>query len=389
MAGVKLKSLEYFHFANGPKKWTLDGLQLGEINLLVGRNATGKTRAINVVWGLSKMLTEGTKFRPNDSNYTVVFDNNGQKIQYVLKIEKRLVIEERVIVDDQEMLVRSTGGGKIIMQGDQGRWSEFRPPADDLAVVNRRDSLQHPFLEPLHTWAEAVRLYRFGEKLGKDHVGVIISGGPEVDDRDADQVLGVFRKGERNLGQPFVNAIVQDMREIGYKIKNVMSHSPEYIKVLNNGIPATPCLLAVHEEEIPDPVDQQDMSQGMFRALSVLIQVNYSQLANRANCILIDDIGEGLDFERSSKLIEILRRKAKASSFQLIMSTNDRLVMNHVPLEEWSVLQREGDRVHVRNYINSKEHFDEFKYIGMSNFSFFEMDFLHTSTIAGEGDSDE
>jgi hypothetical protein len=34
------------------------------------------------------------------------------------------------------------------------------------------------------------------------------------------------------------------------------------------------------------------MSQGMFRVLSLIIQVNYSVLAKKPNCILIDDIGK-------------------------------------------------------------------------------------------------
>ena len=107
--------------------------------------------------------------------------------------------------------------------------------------------------------------------------------------------------------------------------------------------------------------------------------MNYSQLARRANCILIDDIGEGLDFERSAALIEILRRKAKdeTSSFQLVMTTNDRFVMNNVPLEEWSILQRQGCSVQVRNYQNSKRHFDLFKFTGLNNFDFLRYDFIN------------
>ena len=65
---------------------------------------------------------------------------------------------------------------------------------------------------------------------------------------------------------------------------------------------------------------------GMFRALSIIVQVNYSVLADTPSCILIDDIGEGLDFERSCDLIDVLISKAKNSSVQLLMATNDRFV---------------------------------------------------------------
>ncbi len=165
------------------------------------------------------------------------------------------------------------------------------------------------------------------------------------------------------------------MHQMGYDLERIGTFAAENILVLRGGLPAPVLALGVWERGVSGVVEQTEMSQGMFRALSILIQVNYSQRARRAHCILIDDIGEGLDFERSTRLIGILRRKSQESFFQLIMTTNDQFVMNNVPLEEWSVLQRQGNHVRVRNYENSRKAFEDFKFIGLSNFSFFEMDF--------------
>ena len=164
---------------------------------------------------------------------------------------------------------------------------------------------------------------------------------------------------------------------MGYDLEEVGLYPPQSVRLVESPIPTEIRVLGVRERGIDGIIEQREMSQGMFRALSILIQVNHSQMSNRANCILIDDIGEGLDFDRSTRLIELLRQKAMESSFQLIMTTNDRFVMNHVPLEEWSVLQRSGGRVRVRNHENSRDIFEEFKFTGLSNFSFLEMDFLN------------
>jgi hypothetical protein len=137
--------------------------------------------------------------------------------------------------------------------------------------------------------------------------------------------------------------------------------------------------ISAKESDLPCTTDQHCMSQGMFRTLSLLIQLNYALLRQKPGCVMVDDIGEGLDFERSCLLIDLLRSKARESEVQLILSTNDRFVMNQVPLEEWSVLQRAGNRVRVRNYENSKEIFDEFKFTGLNNFDFFATDFLDKS----------
>ena len=121
------------------------------------------------------------------------------------------------------------------------------------------------------------------------------------------------------------------------------------------------------------------MSQGMFRALSLIVSLNYAEHTAVPSCVLIDDIGEGLDFDRSCALIKLLMQKAEETSMQLILSTNDRFIMNSVPLEAWTVLRRVGQNTNVYNYDNSRARFDEFKFTGMNNFDFFAYDFLRES----------
>jgi hypothetical protein len=376
MPAVRLKSVTYSERLGHPKEWTLDGLTLGPVNLVVGKNATGKTRTLNVIWTLAKMLVAEPKYRPLNAGYDVLFDNAGDMVRYLLNIDSGKVTREEVYVGAEQLLVRGPGGEGQILAIEERKKFRFRPPENELAVVARRDSLQHPFLEPLHEWALGVRHYTFGTQLGKDHVALSSKVAPEADDRDAAQVVGIFRKGQRDFGPKFVQAVQRDMNELRYELQGVETLVPENIVLLRGGVATEVLAIGVRERGVSGIVDQGEMSQGMFRALSILIQVNYSQMARRANCIVIDDIGEGLDFDRSALLIQLLRRKAREADFQLIMSTNDQFVMNHVPLDEWSVLQREGSHIRVRNHENSKEAFEHFRFVGLSNFSFFEMDFV-------------
>ena len=110
----------------------------------------------------------------------------------------------------------------------------------------------------------------------------------------------------------------------------------------------------------------------MFRTLALLIHINYLVLSDTNSTVLIDDIGEGLDYERSSNLISLLTNKAQNSKLQLIMTTNDKFVMNKVPLEYWSILIRDSNSVRIINKNNSPKVFEEFKYVGLNNFEFFE-----------------
>lgn len=175
------------------------------------------------------------------------------------------------------------------------------------------------------------------------------------------------------------DAVVRDMNAIGYDVEDISLIPVGGFSV--NG--SSPMALAIKEKSLKCYVAQDAMSQGLYRALAIIVQFNanifwtQSAMVGRqpqlgdSPLILIDDIGEGLDHERSRKLIQLLMNKALEHQIQLVMSSNDRYVMNYVSLEYWTILQRKGAVVHAIDYSNSKETFEEFSYSGLSNFDFF------------------
>ncbi|EDN70303.1 conserved hypothetical protein [Beggiatoa sp. PS] len=210
--------------------------------------------------------------------------------------------------------------------------------------------------------------YKFGDKLGKNFAATDIdkiNSEEVVNLKDGKDVTKIFLKGENLFQKKFVDSVIEDMKKIGYLIDEI-DVKPLVLKSQLFGF-----VLTVQETELKDITNQIDMSQGMFRALSLLIQLNYSLLAKMPSCILIDDIGEGLDFERSKTLIDLVIEKVKGSSVQVIMTTNDRFVMNKIPLEYWAVIKRERNRAIFYNYKNSQKIFDDFEFTGLDNFSFF------------------
>lgn len=384
MSDIILKSISFSKLKGRPLEWSVEGLELGHVNLLVGKNSTGKSRVLNIIGHLAKQF-QNEKRLANECTYKVVFESSGVQYIYDLCVERGKVVHERVEVDGVEKLIRDNSELKI-WATKLGHFIEFEPSDAQVAVVGRRDKLQHPFLLPFRDWAKSVRAYHFGSTLGKDHLAISVgeSGKSELDDSDETQVVAIFERATREFGEKFVNLVTEDMNSLGFELKSVGTGRPDDMKFAimdqhgRNPLEIDSQLRAIGvvENGVRGMIFQNVISQGMFRALSILVQVNYAQLSNRANCILIDDIGEGLDFDRSTSLIKLLREKSTSSQFQLIMATNDQFVMNHVPLAEWSVLCRDGHKVTVKNIHNSKEKFEEFKFIGMSNFSFFEMNFL-------------
>jgi hypothetical protein len=210
---VRLTALTFIEFPGRDAEWILEGLALSGVNLLVGKNATGKTRVLNVIDFLSRLLTGEQQEIITSGSFQATFEDGADCWQYSLVYNDFVVTREDLLLNGQNVLHRGEGG--------------------------------------------------FGHILAVDIEG----------------------------------------KEVKIKFS------------------------------VPGP--------------------------------------------RVAVFTKLLQRKASASPMQLIMTTNDRFVMNSVPLDAWSVLVREGHKVRVLNYSNSRELFDEFKSTGLSNFSFLEMDFAH------------
>ncbi|MCP4109798.1 MAG: ATP-binding protein [Desulfobacteraceae bacterium] len=295
------------------------------------------------------------------------FNDDASLIEYHLDFKDGKISQETLSVDGQMRLDRVKG--KLWYEGAE---KELDFETDDAVLaVSKRDKKQHSFFEKLYFWGKSLNHYRFGSQLGKNALLKDINAVRDDDDvnlKDGDEVAEIFVKGERQFSG-FVTAILDDMKKISYSIKEITTD-------LLRHFPIPAYCLNVQENDLEDITDQREMSQGMFRALSLLIQLNYSLFKKIPSCILIDDIGEGLDFDRSVSLTDLIIEKVKESSVQqVIMTTNDRFVMNEVPLEYWSVIQRIPKKALFYNYQNSRKTFEEFQYTGLSNFDFLSSEF--------------
>nr|WP_315203101.1 AAA family ATPase [uncultured Albidiferax sp.] len=381
---MKLSAIEYSELENTPQAWILEKCSFGKKTLLVGKNASGKSRTLRVICSLANQLS-GLQPPSMSGTYNCTFHDELKEYSYHCMFKDGEVIAEVLRVDSKIYLERGQGGvGKIWAEKiDNGKHMDFQTPPSEFAAVARRDSIQHPFLEPLYQWASTLRYFQFGSNIGKDHFAHFVANGINIDERNQASVVALFRNARRDYPNNFVSDLIQDMRSLDYELESIDMGSP--ISILNSPEMSQVVGLIVKEKDLQGFTDQLSMSQGMYRVLSLLINVNYFQVKNSGSCIIIDDIGEGLDFDRSCKLISLLREKSEKFQLQIIISTNDRFVMNEVPLEEWSIIQRKGSRVSFKNIENSREIFENFKFTGLSNFSFLELDVLNEPL--GEGAS--
>jgi energy-coupling factor transporter ATP-binding protein EcfA2 len=373
---MKLRQIEFSELVGKPREWSLLPVQFEDINLLVGKNASGKTRILNIIAALAEYLSATRRELHETGSFKVTFESDRGQAVYELSIVNKAVRREKYSLNGDVLLDRGENGrGTIKAIQIKEEKLQFETPPTQLAAVFKRDAIQHPFLEELYLWATSVKQYRFGTKMGSDEL--FVDQAIAEDDApakvpehlDYNKVFLIFRDGISRFNDQFKEAVAADMRALDYDIMDVgfgYLERGEYRGPINQ-----PTYIYAKESDLKCETRQFEMSAGMFRALNLAIQLNYWAATKTAVCMLIDDIGEGLDFDRSTKLISLLIDKARNNNFQLIMTSNDRFVMNNVPLDYWGVVDRNGNQVQIVNHTNSPSLFERFKKIGLNNFDFF------------------
>jgi AAA domain, putative AbiEii toxin, Type IV TA system len=374
-----LKKLQYYELRNTPQSWEIDEFDLQKVNLIVGKNAAGKTRTLNAIEGFANLLFTSQKIIFNNGYYHGYFENKNDELELEIEIQDGIVNKELLKHNNITLIDRKSDGTGLMMNSKVNSMIEFKIPNNEL-ISNRRDEIQFPYLEQIYNWAEMVRRFHFTFERIKT-LAVIESNTPKQNEfnlKDTEKAVSIFSRGFKKFGQAFSDQIIKDFNNVGYSITELSLGDLVSVKI-ESPAPGTRIQgLRVKETDREGITDQHAMSAGMFRALSVIIHFVYYEFEKLAGCILIDDIGEGLDFERATNLIKLLIQKAESTEIQLIMSSNDKFVMNNTDLKYWQIIFREGGRVHFYNQKNSPKIFADFKFTGLNNFDFFIMDFFKT-----------
>ena len=365
-----LSALKYTRYIGEPREWSIVGNEgdyayFDNINLLVGKNASGKSRTLNVIREIADLLSGriDLKYAISPSElFELIFTNgNNDKYKYTLTFKNRIVTDEILTLNNKVLLDRA----KKVLLNPLGDNIAFEL-ADYQTAIALHDVDGKPYFGNFVSWGKSLKNYLFANQLEKNRLVKDYTqiDGDDQDIDDPDVLIYTFYKGRELFSEAFITEVIAGMQELGYSITSID------IKEARGGYGI------FIEEEGEYTVSQREMSQGMFRALSLFIMLSYARLSNMSLCLLIDDMGEGLDFDSSKKMMDLVIKKVNKSNMQFFMTSNDRQVMNQIPLRYWSVIGRESSKSIFYDYTNSKDTFEDFKYTGLNNFDFLATDFF-------------
>ncbi|MFV0329731.1 MAG: ATP-binding protein [Dysgonomonas sp.] len=362
-----IRALKYTRYAGEPREWSIVGKDddfayFDNINLLIGKNASGKSRTLNVIREIANLLSGRINlkqaFSPSEF-FELLFTEGESSYKYILSFKDRVVTDEILTINGKVLLDRNK---KILISSDNNVSFETK---DYELVITSDNAEGKPYFDSFILWGQSLKNYLFANQLEKNRLVKDYTqiDGDDQDIDDPDVLIYTFHKGREEFGEEFISDIISGMQDLGYYVSDIDIQETDGWYGL------------FIEEEGEYTVSQREMSQGMFRALSLFIMLGYARLSNMSFCLLIDDMGEGLDFDSSKKMMDIVIKKVSNSNMQFFMTTNDRHIMNQIPLRYWSVIDRKYNKSIFYDYSNSKDTFEDFKYTGLNNFDFLATDF--------------
>ncbi len=338
--------------------WELSNLALSDINLIVAKNSTGKSRTVMTIDLLVKMLTQKRDLNWGGRWNIEFLANSGEKVLYEFGTSQKMgVTTEKIRLEDEIVAVRYQSGRAILKNRLTGKSDTVYPPTDKLLLHTNRDIRKYPFLEEIIEWAEQSYGFKFGN----------IAASYKINEQEYDFLTSIedIPQLYNALNKESKEKIIQEFNGIGFDISE--------IKVANKGDFS---LLLIKEGNVDKILPHYKLSQGMFRALAMTIFLEYLICSKNPALVIIDDLCEGLDYERAKNLGKLIFEKCENTHIQLIATSNDSFLMDIVPVKYWNVLQRTGKKVSALNIQNSAAIFQKFNFTGLSNFDFFASDFL-------------
>jgi hypothetical protein len=233
----------------------------------------------------------------------------------------------------------------------------INPPEDKLVLHVRRDTVQYPYFEKIVSWAESVCGHRFNEMDYAGDYGTY-SSISKFDNNLFDIV--------KSLPTDAMERIIKQANALDYPILSIVP--VEYGDNLK--------IVYFKERDVQGSLMFLQLSKGMFRAVYLLIYMEYLANIKKPSMLLVDDLCEGLDYDRSTRLGRIVFDFCLQHNIQLIASSNDSFLMDVVDLKYWNILQRKGSVIEGINHINHPELFDDFEFTGLSNFDLFSSDYI-------------
>lgn len=309
-----------------------------ESSLIIGLNNSGKTSILKIIASLFNILYTGDIIY--NFNCDIEFEHNGDYILYTYHSDFIEITYESVYYNNKLIFFRLAEHCFDSNECNIG-------PINSTTSMVFSDKLSHHVLNLLVKWSK---------QLGGIQSTINIT-------------KNIFKYALDKNKDKYKNSLIVDLHILDFDIVDI-----DFVHVNKldlNHVNKHSLELYIFKEN--NKVLYKHLAKSTYNILNLLIYLNYIKFEPDKNfrTILINDICQCLDYKNSKSVINLITNKCLAMGVQLIMNTNNKDVINNVPLSSLIVLQRNKNIITNINYYNSKKEMQKFEEIGLSNFDFF------------------
>ncbi len=334
-----------------------DWVDLQDTNLFVGKNASGKTTLTQVLTTVKNTLLPSSSLATGDLCIELKSEDGRifkYEVECGIKNDSTEVVKENLSINGRPFLERDEST-TAIRTATEDSFIFINPPINNTVIQVRRDAKQHPFFEELALWAKGIYLIKFADA----HPNSLLFGNNAgINSKEISNAIESLTELEKAQ-------ILDEFNTLGYEVRLI-----NFVKEGEQTV------LYIQQEGVKFSIRQDAMSQGMFRSLLLLIYLQYLIEKQGATLIIIDDLCEGLDYDRATILGKLVFAKMKSKQIQFISTSNDSFLMNAIDIKEWNIITRYENKITSFNYENSRQQFEQFQFTGLNNFQLFASNYL-------------
>jgi AAA15 family ATPase/GTPase len=132
-------------------------IDLQKINLIVGKNSSGKSMLVDFIIELSK----ARQFVSAYPSWSFSFEDGMDLLKYEVNFVDRGNFKESLTINNEERITRHNNK-TIIYSEITKKVEDISPPGDELVIYTRRDQKAYPYIERIINWANSIHFFKFG-----------------------------------------------------------------------------------------------------------------------------------------------------------------------------------------------------------------------------------
>lgn len=358
-----MKIISYEYSDIDPADWTINKLELGKINLVVGDTASGKTRFLNTIFNLGMMVT-GLRPLIGSCKWNITFEHLG--VGYQWKIQTTIRSDNRVVIAEEKLDKLNGKSFQSLLKRTKSSFSflskpiKAKLPIDLLSVtILKEEPLIRPIIE-----AFSLILRREFHKDALQVVLPVTSGRPKFFDKAPKSANEIG-----NMGLPLNPKLALLYRYFPNVYKQICDHylsifnfissvDIKDIKEIRKGFnpPGPTPVFCVKERNVRKWLSIDELSTGMQKVILILTDV---YTLPDGSIYMIDEYENSLGISSIDFFPPFLTDFER--DIQFIFTSHHPYLINNVPVQNWLVFRRDGSIVQARFGTENIEAYGESK----------------------------